>query len=51
MSQPEFLKTIEYCLSFINIKPTRESLEQIFRDIDLKGDGQISYVDYFTFLK
>lgn len=51
MAREEFVKTLDYCLSFITIKPIRSVLETAFNEVDADRDGFITYADYFGFLK
>jgi hypothetical protein len=51
MNAEEFIKTIQYALSFIEFKPNTAHLDSLFRSVDLDGDNFISYEDYFRFLK
>lgn len=51
MSKDEFVKTLDYCLSFITIKPNPNVLITAFNEIDLDNDDFITYADYFCFLK
>jgi Ca2+-binding EF-hand superfamily protein len=51
MDLPEFITTLIYALSFINIVPTEAELTSAFRDIDRNQDGLISYQEYFEFLR
>lgn len=51
MSKDEFVKTLDYCLSFITIKPSHNVLITAFNEVDLDQDGFITYADYFSFLK
>ncbi len=50
MNESEFIKTMNYSLSFINIKPEEALLKTIFSEIDLDRDNWITYSDYFLFL-
>lgn len=43
MNCKEFIKTVEYALSFIEIEPLPGELEALFRDIDQNKDGWITY--------
>lgn len=51
MSRSEFKRTLQYCFSFIQIKPLDSDLDQIFSDVDLDSDGEITYSDYFLLLR
>ncbi len=51
MNEEEFIKTINYALSFLQFKPTPNHLQILFKTVDMDGDGDISYEDYFRFLK
>jgi len=51
MDLPEFIVTMNYALSFINITPTESELTTVFKDIDRNQDGLITYQEYFEFLR
>ena len=51
MNLQEFVNTVEYSLNPIEVFGSNEIYETLFREIDLDGDGYISYEDYFIFLK
>jgi hypothetical protein len=43
MNEEEFVKTINYALSFLQFKTNPAHLESLFKSVDLDGDGFISY--------
>lgn len=51
MDLQEFITTLNYALSFINITPTEAELTQIFKEIDKNSDQLITYQEYFEFLR
>lgn len=51
MNQKEFATTLKYALSFIEIAPSDQILELLFKELDLDQDGWISYEVYFMFLR
>lgn len=51
MNEKEFNETIKYALSFIEFNPSESDLKMAFDTIDNDRDGEISYEDYFRFLK
>lgn len=50
LSLKEFGSVMEYGLSFVEVVPMKEEIEQLFGEIDLDRDGWISYKQYFEFL-
>ena len=50
MNQEEFVRTLDYALSFIDIETYEGEAETLFREVDLNKDGWISYQEYFEFL-
>ena len=51
MNKEEFGYTLNHALEYIQMKATPEIIDRLFREIDLDGDGWITYVVYFLFLK
>ena len=51
MDLPEFIVTMNYALSFMNITPTESEPTTVFKDIDRNQDGLITYQEYFEFLR
>ena len=51
MSLPEFIKTMEVSLNTIGVHGTEDIYSLLFSEVDLDHDGNISYEDYFIFLK
>lgn len=51
MNLEEFINTLEYSLSPIEVSGSQEIYELLFSEVDLDKDGYISYEDYFIFLR
>lgn len=51
MNLPEFIQTLEYSLNTIEVSGSEEIYQILFQEVDLDGDGFISYEDFFIFLK
>lgn len=51
LNLPEFEMLMDYGLSFIDIKATKEELSTLFGDIDSNKTGWISYQQFLEFLK
>lgn len=51
MNLEEFIHTLEYSLSPIEVSGSQEIYELLFSEVDLDKDGFISYEDYFVFLR
>lgn len=43
MNEQEFIKTIQYALSFLQFIPNSTHLESLFKSVDIDADGFISY--------
>jgi len=51
MTHEEFGKTLNIALEYINMVASPEIIALLFSEIDLKKEGFITYVVYFSFLK
>lgn len=51
MNLEEFIYTLNYALSFIEIQGAPQELAVLFAEIDRDHDGWITYREYFEFLK
>ena len=51
MNKSEFGDTLNYALQHIGMQAPPDLISLLFREIDLDGDGWISYTVYFYFLR
>lgn len=51
MNEKEFIMSFQGSLDYVDFLAPIGELRQLFREIDLDGDGWITYKEYFEFLK